>query len=482
MKTKQELIAWIETNRNAFTQLSDHIWANPEIAYKEFKASKAQADYLEKAGFKITWDVAGMNTAFIAEWGSGKPIIGFLGEYDALLNLSQKALPYPDPIVPGDLGHGCGHNLLGVGCLAGAAAIKEWLQSTGAQGTVRYYGCPAEEDGNGKILLARDGYFNDLDAAFNYHPGSFNSPSKGTSVAVNGVRYRFHGRAAHAGGSPHLGRSALDAVELMNVGVNYLREHVTSNVRMHYTITHGGDLPNIVPPEAEVWYFLRAELRDELDEISERVRKIAEGAALMTETTLEIEFTPGCTGLLSNHVMADLQYEAMKVVGPISFTDDEMEFARTINSHFPAENLAGAFDYFNKLLKKNNLPEFQERLPLIADNFPAIDEGEVGTGSTDVGDASWITPLSMLSTTCFTSAAPGHSWAEVATSGMSIGHKGMLHAAKIMAVAAMDCFTDPIHLKKAHEEFEKATRKHPYKNPLLPEQKAPQHRNPEREK
>jgi aminobenzoyl-glutamate utilization protein B len=481
MKTKQELIAWVESKRDDFIRLSDTIWEHPEIAFKEFKASAAQAKFLQEAGFRITWDVAGMSTAFIAEWGKGKPIIAFLGEYDALLNLSQKAQPTPEPIEPGGLGHGCGHNLLGVGCLAAAAAVKEWLQTSGTPGTVRYYGCPAEENGNGKIYMVQAGKFDDVDAAFNYHPGSFNMPSKGTSVAVNNLRCRFHGRAAHAGGSPHLGRSALDAVELMNVGVNYLREHVTKNVRMHYTITHGGDLPNIVPPEAEVWYFLRAEMRAELAEVTERVLKIARGAALMTETTLEEILEPGCTGLLSNSYLADLQYAAMKNVGPILYTPEEVEFARTINDGFPRENLEGTFKNANDLLRKKGLPEIEGFPPLLGENYPGIDEDEVGTGSTDVGDVSWVTPLSMLGTACFSTAAPGHSWAEVATSGMSIGHKGMLHAAKIMAVAALDCYSDPIHLQKARQELEKVLQKHPYQIALLPHQKVPYYPNPERE-
>ena len=335
MQTKQELIQWLEENQQRFAELSDKIWANPEIALKEFKASKWQAEFMAAEGFRITWDVGGLNTAFVAEWGKGGPIIGFLGEYDALLNLSQKAVSHPDPIVPGYLGHGCGHNLLGVGCLASVVAVKRWLEASGKPGTVRYYGCPAEEDGEGKVFMARAGAFSDLDVAFNYHPGSYNSPGKGSCVAVNSVRYRFHGRASHAGGSPHLGRSALDAVELMNVGVNYLREHVTKNVRMHYVITHGGDLPNIVPPEAEVWYFLRAQYREELNEVTERVRKIAEGAALMTETSLDIQLDPGASSVLNNYVLADLQYEAMKLIGPMHFSEEEKAFAREINNQFP---------------------------------------------------------------------------------------------------------------------------------------------------
>ena len=285
MKTKQDVIRWLEENQAVFTRMSDEIWDHPEIALKEFHASRLQAEALEDEGFRITWGSGGMPTAFIAEWGSGKPVIGILGEYDALKNLSQKSQPTQEPIVPGGLGHGCGHHLLGTGGLAAAVAIKRWLQAGEITGTVRYYGCPAEEILAGKVYMARDGAFDDLDAALNFHPGSINTTSKGSMVALNNLKFRFFGKAAHAGASPHMGRSALDAVELMNVGVNYLREHVPTTTRMHYVITHGGDLPNIVPAVAEVWYFVRAPERAQVDAVTDRVRKVAQGAALMTETT-----------------------------------------------------------------------------------------------------------------------------------------------------------------------------------------------------
>ncbi len=477
MKQKKDIIEWIEGHRSEFIKLSDQIWERPEIALKEFYASKAQADFLEERGFKITWDIGGLNTAFIAEWGSGKPIIGFLGEYDALLNLSQSRNPYPEPLHVGELGHGCGHNLLGVGGVAAAVAVKEWLISNNADGTVRYYGCPAEESGDGKAFMARDGAFDDLDVAFNFHPAEMNSPTKGSTVGVKDVIYRFHGRSAHAGGEPHLGRSALDAVELMNVGVNYLREHVTEKVRIHYVITHGGDLPNVVPAEAEVWYFIRAPKNDELDEVARRVAKIAEGAALMTETSVEIIYQGGSSALLSNHYLADLQYVAMQFIGPIEFTQEEIDYAQKMLEGFP--DVDKDANLRRDLLPKH--PEVYEKLKdaiLAGENFPALDDGEVATGSTDVGDASQITPLSLLNTTCAPLGVPGHTWGIVASSGVSIGHKGMLHAAKVMALAAIDCFSDPIHIEKAREEFNKAISAQPYTSPV-PEELAPrQYPNP----
>jgi aminobenzoyl-glutamate utilization protein B len=480
--TKQDIIQWLDDNQATFTSISDAIWAHPEVAWKEFRSSKLQADFLEAEGFQVSWDTAGINTAFVAGWGTDKPIIGFIGEYDALAGLSQKNQSSQEPLVEGDPGQGCGHNLLGTGCMASAVAIKRWLDANGIQGTVRYYGCPAEERVTGKTFMARDGAFDDLDAAFNYHPGSMNMPGKGSAIGVYDLTFRFHGRTAHAGGSPHKGRSALDAVELMNIGVNYMREHVTEKVRMHYVITNGGDLPNVVPAEAEVWYFLRAHERDELDQVAERVRKIAQGAALMTETTVEESFNGACSSVLSNHYLADLQYQTMKLVGPIQFTKEEKAYAQEINDAYP---LDGARDPFENL----QVPEeWQARIeplkkePLLGENFPAWDQDHIGTGSTDVGDVSWITPTSMLRTACFATGAAGHSWGIVATSGMSIGHKGMMHAAKIMAVAAMDLFVDPEHLTRARQEFDTAAEAHPYQSPLPDEIEPLQYPNPARGK
>jgi aminobenzoyl-glutamate utilization protein B len=359
-------------------------------------------------------------------------------------------------------------------------ALKRWLEATGQAGTVRYYGCPAEEQISGKTFMARDGVFDDLDAAFNYHPSTMNMPGKGSAVGVYDLVFRFHGTAAHAGGSPHKGRSALDAVELMNVGVNFLREHITEKVRIHYAITHGGDLPNVVPPEAEVWYFVRAHEREELDEVADRVRKCAQGAAIMTETTYDEVLRGACSSVLNNHTLADLHYEAMQFVGPIEFTADEIAYAQEINDAYPGENARDAF-------KSLKVPEdWEERVaalagqPLLGDNFPAWNEGNIGTGSTDVGDVSWITPLTMIRTACFATGATGHSWGIAATCGMSIGHKGMMHAAKVMAVAAMDLWLDPTHLLKAREEFEQATADKPYQSPLPDDVQAPHYPNPVR--
>jgi len=478
-ESEQEVIRWLEENEAPFIKMADEIWATPELSWKEFKSSKIQADYLEEKGFTITWDVGGINTAFVAEWGEGKPILGFIGEYDALPGLSQKIQTTKEVIEEDGPGHGCGHNLLGTGAVAGAAAVQKWMQANNVSGIVRYYGCPAEEKGAGKVFMARTGAFDDLDAALNFHPHNLNMPMKGVAVGVVSIFYRFFGRSSHAGGTPHEGRSALDAVELMNVGVNYLREHVKDDVRIHYIITEGGKAPNIVPEEAEVYYFIRAAKPDYLAEIVERVRKVAEGAAMMTETRVEIIPEGGCSPVLSNHYLADLQYQAMESIGPIVFNQEEIDFAQTINDAYPGTN-ADYVEYgieHYKLSPKMaaSLNEFRDQ-PLIGKNFPALDEGIIETGSTDVGDLSLKVPISMLSTACWPTGVPGHSWGNVACSGMSIGHKGMMHAAKIMALTAMKLYSSSEHLIKIKAEFEQSIGGKPYIPPIPEERKPPRYK------
>jgi aminobenzoyl-glutamate utilization protein B len=470
MQTKQEVAAWLNRNLAHFAAISDEIWADPEDAFQEFHASQLHADALAQEGFTITPDVAGMNTAFLAQWGAERPIIGFAGEYDALPGMSQKRQPAPEPLVEGGMGHGCGHNLLGTGCLAAAVAVKRWLADSGTPGSVRYYGCPAEERGGGKAYMARAGLFDDLDAAFNFHPFNANVAAKGSTLSVVGLRFRFHGVSAHAAAAPDQGRSALDAVELMNVGVNYLREHIPQAARIHYVITQGGDVPNIVPHEAEVWYFLRSPLPHQVEEVTERVRRIAQGAALMTDTRVEEIFEGFSANVLNNHTLADLQYRAMQLIGPIPFTPAEVAYATEINAAYP-ESSAG------ETLAMLGLPAHLGKEPLLPDNYPADNADVILPGSTDVGDLSWCVPVSMLSTACWPSRVAPHTWGAVAASAHSIGHKGMLHAAKVMALAAMDLYTTPEHLQEIQDEFERATGGQPYKC-LLPEHVQPPRHEP----
>ncbi len=476
-----EIIGWIEENSSRFTDMANKIWQTPEVAWHEFKSSQLQADFLKKEDFKIEWKVGGINTAFLAEWGQGGPILAFIGEYDALPGLSQIKEPFKEAIREGSAGHGCGHNLIGTGAVASALAVQKWLEKTGVSGRVRYYGCPAEEEGGGKVFMARAGVFDDIDAAFNFHPDTINMPAKGSTVGINAIYYRFHGRTAHASVAPHEGRSALDAVELMNVGVNYLREHVTSDVRIHYVITNGGLAPNIVPEESEVFYYIRAAKSEYLAEVVERIRKVAEGAAMMTETTVEIHFEDGFSPVLNNHYLADMQYQAMKSVGAFQFTQDEIDYAQKINDAFSSTNAA----HLEQRISAFSIPPQEQKLlkkhknhPLIGENFPAMDAGVVAPGSTDVGDLSQVVPLSMLITACWPTGVPGHSWGNVAASGMSIGHKGMLHAAKIMAVTAMEIFSAPEHLTKIKEEFKEKTGGMPYTAPIPDTIMPPQYEPP----
>ncbi len=465
MPTKHDLPEWLDERAQRFTTMSDEIWRHPQVALQETFACALQIADLKAEGFAITERVGGLPTAFVAEWGRGAPIIGFVGEYDALPNLSQENGPTQRPLVEQGPGHGCGHNLLGTACLASAVVIKQWLESTGQPGTVRYYGCPAEETITGKVFMVRDGVFDDLDAAITWHPGWTNTVSKGSSLAVDNLKFRFHGKTAHAAMAPHLGRSALDAVELMNVGANFLREHVSDPVRIHYVITNGGGAPNVVPDEAEVWYFVRAPLRTQVEETTARVRKIAQGAALMTETTTDEAYLCGAYNMINSDYLGDLALAAMRGLGPIAFTPEEQAFAATIAEGFPEGTRERGLEILD-------LPLTLLEQPLNGAVHPPNDAGKVMPGSTDVGDVSWVTPTTTISTATWALGIPAHSWGTTATGAMSIGHKGMLYAAKVMALTAADLYTEPSHLAAARAEFERTLGNQRYKTPL-PEGLAP---------
>lgn len=454
-----ELADWLDERQERYIAIADEIWANPELALAETKACALQADALAAEGFAITRNVGALPTAFMAEWGSGSPVIGFLGEYDALPSLSQKIQPGQEPIVPGGPGHGCGHNLLGTAALAAAVALKAWIEVNDGTGTVRYYGCPAEETGAGKVYMARDGAFDDLDAAFTWHPGYYNSAWTGSSLAIDHLRFRFHGKTAHAAGAPEMGRSALDAVELMNVGANYLREHVIDSARIHYVITNGGGAPNVVPDEAEVWYYVRAPLRDQVEAITERVRKIAMGAALMTETQLEEYDVHGLHNVLPNDTLSALTFKVLQDLGSIEFSEEERTFAKGVTDGFPDAVRAG-------IIRNLELPPEMIAESLVGDVRPPRSNDRRLGGSTDVAEVSWIAPTAQVTTTCWALGVPGHSWGITATGGMSIGHKGMLHAAKALAITAATVHGDPELLRKAKAEHSGATGGRPYKAPL----------------
>ncbi len=459
-------LSWIDDNTPDLIALSDDIWGYAELGLQETRSVAAQAAYLQKQGFRVKLGVAAMPSALVAKYGAGKPIIGFLGEYDALMGLSQKASPHKDPLHEGGPGHGCGHNLLGVGSLAAAVALKREIESGAARGTVRYYGCPAEDSASGKVFMAKHGLFNDLDAAITWHPMHMNTTRWGSNLANNSVRFLFHGRTAHAAAAPHMGISALDAVELMNVGVNYLREHIIQDARIHYVITKGGGQPNVVPAEAEVWYYVRAPHRSDVEDIYQKVITIAKGACLMTGATVDVKFVKGVHEVIHNPVVSQVLEESLLKVGPPQFSAEELAFAREIEKSFtPGQK--------ESVLRAGHVPPEYWNLTLHDSIAPGYGHGVISHGSTDVAEVSWIAPTGEITTATWVMGVAGHSWQITATCGMSIGHKGMIVAAKAMALAGFELMTKPDLLQKAKEAFIKDTDGKPYVSPLPAEMVAP---------
>ena len=470
MSYREELSQIIEKNREEFITLSDRIWDFAESRFQEFQSTALQIEYFEKKGFRIRRDIGGGETAFYAEAGEGKPVIGFLGEYDALSGLSQKAdVAEHDPIVPGGDGHGCGHNLLGAGNVAAVVALKEYMEKNKIPGTIRYYGCPAEENAGGKAFMVRDGAFDDCDLALSWHPGSACNVSGTGSLANFRVFFTFHGRSSHAAGAPHLGRSALDAVELMNVGVNYMREHMIDKARIHYAITNaGGTAPNVVQSEAQVLYAIRAPHVHQVKELYERVCNIARGAALMTETQVEIRQVAAYSDYIGNDVLADQITEHMNAFLPIGYTEEEYAYAQRFQDTMSE-------------LEKNSLRERKKNLSGKVDaerlekpiwDFlpPATPRRGMG-GSTDVGDVSWVCPTAYFHVTTLAVGPAGHSWQTVAQGKSSIAHKGMLTAGKILACTALDLYLNPELVKKAKENWLENLDGQTYPNALPPEAK-----------
>jgi aminobenzoyl-glutamate utilization protein B len=456
---EERILDFLEASEHKLEELAKEIWEHPQLGLHEVHASALISSQLEQAGFHINKGIGGLPTAFVASWGQGKPVVGILGEYDALPSLSQKIAATRDPVAENAPGHGCGHNLLGVASLGAALAVKEAMQAGGIRGTIRYYGCPAEETLVGKVFMARDGAFHDLDAAITWHPGYLNSVQASSASALNSFKVNFHGIAAHAGGSPEAGRSALDGVQLMDVGINYMREHVIQEARIHCVITEGGQAPNVVPPYAQVWYYVRAPNRQQLDPIYAWMLDIARGAALMTGTTFDIEFVTGCYDTLPNDTIARLLLEKLKQVGPPQFTDEERDLARKLQATFPPGSIENS-------LKFLEMTREEAGDPLCETITEPRGLGKVMGGSTDVGDVSYITPTAEITTCCEALGTPGHSWQNVVTSGSSIGLKGMMVAAKAMALAVAELETNPDLLRAARHEFEEKTGGRPYVSPL----------------
>ncbi len=465
---KDTALMWIEENKGRIIEISDAIWRYAELGLMEFKSSRLLADELEKHGFKVKRGVAGMPTAFVASWGSGRPIIGILGEYDALPGLSQKNVPWREPIEPGAPGHGCGHNIYGASGMAAAIAVKVALERHGLKGTVRFYGCPAEENFDGKVYMVRDGLFNDVDAVIGHHPGTMNAATLKKSLAMYSVKFHFYGKSSHASASPERGRSALDAVELMNVGVNYLREHVSTDVRIHYVIEDGGRQPNVVPDYARSWYYIRAPERDEVDFVYDWVKDIAKGAALMTRTKHKVELIGGVSNLIPNRVLAELVVKNMREIGLPKYSEEDLKFAEQIAKTIPLEDKISQ-------LKSSGRPGWEKLVDkLIDDEIPdPWGEGEVSHASTDVADVSWRAPTVEFSTAAWVLGTPGHSWQSTAQSGSSLGHKSLIFASKVMAATVLDLILNPELLEEAKNEHRNRLKGKVYRCPLPPDLKPP---------
>ena len=454
----------IENLKPGYIELSDRIWDMPELRYQEHQSVSAQIEMMEAAGFRVTRNVAGIPTAFMAEAGEGGPVIGFLGEFDALAGLSQEAgIAQKSPLAEGGNGHGCGHNLLGAGAMLAAVATRDHLAATGMTGRVRYFGCPAEEGGSGKTFMARAGAFDGLDAAFCWHPASFNTLIPSNSLANVQAYFRFSGRATHAAASPELGRSALDALELMSVGVQYLREHMPEKARIHSAITNtGGISPNVVQDSAEALYLIRAPQVNEALALFERVKKVALGAAMMTETTVEIEVDKACSNLLRNTTLDELMQAQMERIGGIEFDADDLAYAKAIQDTLQPDDIGAAFKMFG--LEQKGKP------PVLAGDILVGPRPElVLPGSTDVGDVSWQAPTAQVMTACHAVGTPFHSWQLVAQGKSPAAHRGMVFAAKTMASSAMSLFNNPDLLDRAKEEFSERIAITPYTCPIAPE-------------
>jgi len=451
IQLKKEVIEFIEQKNDLLIEVSDKIWEYAEIALLEYESSKLLEKILEDQGFSVEKDVAGLPTAFVATYGSGAPVIGILAEYDALPGLSQDSKPFKQVLIEGEAGHGCGHNLFGAGSLGGALGLKDVMEKHGLKGTLKLFGCPAEEDVGGKLYMARDGLFDNLDVCLAWHPDYETSVDVDGSQAIDDLKIEFFGKTAHAAFDPWMGRSASDAVEMLTFGINLLREHIQPSVRIHYVITEGGKVPNVVPEHAQVWLWVRDSDREGVKEVVQRVEKIVEGAAIATGTTSKIHYLGSYHEMLVNIKGSEVMQKNLERIGAPTYTDDEIDYARKIQKEAGVEG-------------KGMCSEIEE--------LKEPPEDPVG-GSTDVAEVSWITPTIHLSTACAPYGIPWHSWAVVASSKNSIGYKGMILAAKVLATTGLDFLCDPETLAEIKKEFKEKTKDYTYKSGIGPGQKPP---------
>lgn len=460
MKNSDQVWDIVEEKRARFYELSDRVWDTPETNYEEFRSSAEHLRVLEEEGFRVERGIAGLPTAVMGEAGEGGPVIAILGEFDALPGLSQQAgLAEEKPMEAGGNGHGCGHNLLGAGSMMAAAAVKDYLARSGLKGRVRYYGCPAEEGGSSKGFMVRAGVFDDVDIALCWHPAPFVGVNNPVSLACNEINFHFSGRASHASASPHLGRSALDAVELMNVGVNYLREHMPSSARVHYAITDaGGHAPNVVQARATVRYLVRASSLPDLIELVERVKKVAEGAALMTGTAMRSEVVSGDANLVGNTPLEDLMQAELERLGPPDFDEADREMARRFQATFSPADIATSFRRFGVKPRTD--------LSLADGIYQRGMQDSSIVGSTDVGTVSWVVPTVQMRGATYAIGTPGHSWQLVAQGKLPAAHKGMEHAAKAMAATATRLLAEPELIARAKADHAERLAGTPFVNPI----------------
>ena len=460
MQNTERIWSLVDAKRIPFQELADRVWGMPEIAYTEYRSVAEHLATLKAEGFRVTENLAGIPTAVMGEAGTGGPVIAILGEYDALPGLSQVAgIAEPKPMEAGGHGHGCGHNLLGSAALLAATAVKDFLAEHGLEGRVRYYGCPAEEGGAAKGFMVREGCFKDVDIAISWHPAAFNRVDDARSLANTRIDYTFHGRASHAAAAPHLGRSALDAVELMSVGVNYMREHMPSDARVHHAyLDAGGVAPNVVQAMAKVRFAIRARDLVGMNALIVRVNKIADGAALMTETRVDKRVVSAVSNLLGNTPLEEAMQGVFDRLGAPDFDDTDRAFAAKIQATLSAEDIATAYRRVGIAGRANT--------PLCDFVVPRATVGEPMLGSTDVGDVSWAVPTVQARVATHAIGTPGHSWQITAQGKMPAAHKGMVHVAKVMAATAIEALKDTSLIAKAKADHKARLDVAPYICPI----------------
>ncbi|MBS0292053.1 MAG: amidohydrolase [Proteobacteria bacterium] len=446
------------------TALADQIWALAELRYAETASARLHMEALAASGFRVTADVAGIPTAFMAEWGDAGPVIAFLGEYDALSGLNQQSgalVCTPSVDSPGLAGHGCGHHLLGTSAHFAAIALQAHLLASGEKARVRYYGCPAEEGGSGKTFMARAGVFDDVDVALTWHPASFTGVFSQSTLANIQAKFIFHGKASHAAHSPHLGRSALDAVELMNVGVNYLREHMPPSARVHYAVTDSGGLsPNVVQARAEVLYLIRAARNDEAADLYARVQNVARGAALMTDCQVEIVFDKACSNLLQNRTLNQVLYERLQAEGALAVDAGTQAQAGDFQATLSSDEIDAVSRPLSSVLR-GKVPKVFEG---VAPYDPQVDD--ILFGSTDVADVSWIAPTAQAWVACYAFGTPMHSWQMVSQGQSTLAHAGMVRAARVLAGTAIELVRRPELIAQAKAELLERRQGKPYACPI----------------